>query len=342
MKIAIGPVFDEFGGVSQHIKGIEKYSSHKIKIIPSKFERKFISKKAKRTNYYKHYMDKTGLRHYDIVHSHMEPWFTKLSKTSRSLNCKWVHTYHMFYFPEDFGGSLKPWQVEYNRTITDVASKADIKIVVSKWLQEYLDENYSIQTKHIPNGLDLENCEKADSNRFIQKYDLKDFILYTGSIQTRKNPKIFVELATMFPEKNFVMTGRGLSPNNLKKEYNVTIPKNLNVLGEINYDDVLDAVSACKAFVMTTTREGLPTALLEAMALGKTVIASDVPGCNEAIISEEHGFLYEPDSLDNLAEKMNKALESKHIGERAVKRVSDNYDWRILAKKIDSVYESLM
>jgi glycosyltransferase involved in cell wall biosynthesis len=90
---------------------------------------------------------------------------------------------------------------------------------------------------------------------------------------------------------------------------------------------------------MTSKREGVPTALLEAMYMGKPVVVPAHSGCKEVVVSDEYGFLYEPNSLSDLVEQTRQALVSTHIGERARKRVSQQYDWKILAKSIDLVYE---
>lgn len=140
----------------------------------------------------------------------------------------------------------------------------------------------------------------------------------------------------------FVIIGRNLDAIHLVKEYGVPIPKKLILMNELKHEDTLDAISACKAFVMTSKREGIPTALLEAMGMGKPAVAPAHSGCQEVIHSNDYGFLYELDSLDDLVEQTRQALVSKHVGERARDRVSQNYDWKILARKIDSIYESVM
>lgn len=339
MKIAIGPVFDEFGGVSQHILGIKKFSSHNVREVPSKFSRTVLGKSGRGTWLYQKFMNKVGLSHYDIVHSHVDPWFTNLCLTSRTNTCKWVHTYHTLYFEEDYPDGLKTWQKEINRALIEVASTADVKISISKWLHDYLLERYSIQTAVIPNGIDLGVCGKANPDRFAKKFGLHDFVLFVGNIQPIKNPQLFVELAIRMPEVKFVMIGRNLDAIYLMKEYGVPIPKNLILMNEMRHEDVLDAISACKAFVMTSKREGIPTSLLEAMGMGKPAVVPAHSGCKEVIHSNDYGFLYEPDSLDDLVEQTKQALVSKHVGERARERVSRNYDWKILARKIDLVYE---
>ena len=215
-----------------------------------------------------------------------------------------------------------------------------MKISISKWLHDYLLEAYSIQTDIIPNGVDLRNCDRANPDRFVKNYGLRDFALFVGYLDSIKNPQLFVELAVRMPENKFVMIGRNLDAIQLKNECGKPHPKNLILLNEMKHNDVLNAISACKLFVMTSKREGIPTALLEAMGMGKPVVVPAHSGCKEVVHSNNYGFLYEPNSLDDLAEQTSQAWVSKHIGERARDRVLRNYDWKILANRIDSIYES--
>ena len=339
LKVAIGPVYDEFGGVSQHILGIKKSSFHQISALPSKFSRTVLGKRGQRIWLYK--MEKIGLSRYDVIHSHVSPWFTNLCLSSRTNTCKWVHTYHTLYFKEDYPKGLKPEQKRINRTLVEIASKADVKISISKWLHDYLLEKYAIQTEVIPNGIDLRQCDRANPDRFVRKYALRDFVLFVGSLDPIKNPQLFAELALRMPEYKFVMIGRNLDAIHIKNEYGISVFKNLFLLNEMKHNDVLNAISACDAFVMTSKREGIPTVLLEAMGMGKPVVAPAHSGCKEVIHSNDYGFLYEPDSLDDLVEQTKRALNSKHVGKRSMERVARHYDWKILARKIDSVYESL-
>lgn len=339
LKVAIGPVYDDFGGVSQHILGIKKSSFHQINELPSKSIRIALGKRGQRLWSYK--MKRTGLKHYDIIHSHANPWFTNLCLSSRTNTCKWVHTYHTLYFKEDYPDGLNPNQKQTNRTLIEVGAKADAKISISQWLHDYLLEKYSIHTEIIPNGVDLGQCDRANPDSFVRKYRIRGFVLFVGYLDPIKNPQLFTELALRMPEYKFVMVGRNLDAIHLKNEYGISASRNLILLNKLKHEDVLNAISACAAFVMTSKREGIPTVLLEAMGMGKPVVAPAHSGCKEVIYSNDYGFLYEPDSLDELVEQTRRALNSKHVGKRARKRVASHYDWKILARKIDSVYESL-
>ncbi len=341
MKIGIGPIFNEHGGVNQHILSIKKYSSHNIIEIPSRFVRRVLTldKRGAGIIMYEKLVNPINSSRYDIIHSHDDPWFVNLCYSSRKKFFRWVHTYHALYRTEDWLNGLNKGQKATNKALIEVASKADVRISVSKWLHDYLLDTYGIETEIIYNGIDSEACDKALRDRFEKKYNCGDFVLFVGSIQDIKNPRLFVQLAARMPDIRFVMIGKNLDAVHLGKIYGVSIPSNLILIQEVKHELVLDAMSACKALVMTSKREGIPTILLETMYLGKPVVVPAHSGCKEVVSSDEYGFLYEPDSLNDLIKQTQQALVSTHVGERARKRVSEQYDWKILAKSIDSVYE---
>ena len=341
MKVAIGTADGETNGLGRHILGIQKFSSHTVRTIPSAFERMIIGEDEKRIAYYRIVMDKIKLRGYDIVHSHVDPWFTRLCQKSRTNKCGWVHTYHAYYFEADYPNGLVDWQKSLNENMSCVAPNAEVKISVSKWMHEFLLDEFSIETVVIPNGFDLDRCNRAQPERFTGRYGIKDFVLFVGSIYPIKNSQAFFNLAQRIPDMRFVMIARGFDTKKIAETYHVPIPPNLTIIGELEHEEVLDAMSACRVFVMTSRREGLPTVLLEAMALAKPVVASNVYGCNEVVCHEEDGLLFELNSIEDLVEKTKRAFEANQMGQKARDKVVATYAWEVVAKRIDAVYESL-
>jgi glycosyltransferase involved in cell wall biosynthesis len=82
----------------------------------------------------------------------------------------------------------------------------------------------------------------------------------------------------------------------------------IDYLGES--DDVRDAMGMADCIVLPSYREGLPRALLEGSAMGKPLIATDVPGCREVVAAGETGFLCEVRSASSLADAMVKILQA--------------------------------
>lgn len=79
--------------------------------------------------------------------------------------------------------------------------------------------------------------------------------------------------------------------------------------------DVRPYLSRATVFVLPSYREGLPRATLEALAMGKPVVTTDVSGCRETVRDEENGFLVSPKDSDALARAMRRFIESPSLVE---------------------------
>ena len=82
-------------------------------------------------------------------------------------------------------------------------------------------------------------------------------------------------------------------------------------------DDVRPFIFASDCIVYPSYREGMPRLVLEAMAMERPVITTNVPGCRETIISEKHGFLVPPRDISALQAAMAKVKQLDHI-DRAI------------------------
>lgn len=73
-------------------------------------------------------------------------------------------------------------------------------------------------------------------------------------------------------------------------------------------DDVNKALAMVSVFVLPSYREGTPRATLEAMAMGRPIITTDVPGCRETVIDGVNGYLVPVKSVESLADAMEKFI----------------------------------
>ena len=71
-------------------------------------------------------------------------------------------------------------------------------------------------------------------------------------------------------------------------------------------DDVRPHIAAADCVVLPSYREGLPRTLLEAAAMGRPLIATDVPGCREVVLDGENGFLCTARDVTSLADAMRR------------------------------------
>ncbi len=336
-KILVGANFDRTGGVHYHVHAIQNFSSLEIELVPSDE----LMLQLGGWDFAHKYNDiflKTVLRQGTVIHSHVYPWFIRWCRQKQQEGTRWVHTYHLPYFPEHAKGELLAWQTEINYALENDARFADVKLSVAKWQQQYLLDHHNIETLYLPNGVDVPLCDRADKQRFIAEIGYGDFILNVSRHDPVKNPAEFVELAQGMPDYKFVMIGPELTPELLLTEYDVKPPKNLLVYGPATHAKVQDAIAACSVLVSTSKREGLPTLVLEAMAHSKPVVVSNEPGSTEAIDYGAFGYSYEIGNFEDLKAKTLAAMGDRTIGYRARQRVLREYDWRVVAPQLDTIY----
>lgn len=112
-------------------------------------------------------------------------------------------------------------------------------------------------------------------------------------------------------------------------------------------DDVRVELARCDCFVLPSYREGMSKALLEAAAVGRPIITTDVPGCREIVHDGVSGFLVEPRSVSDLAAKMQKMLELTHeqrleMGRQSRKIVEQGFSEDIVIKQyVDVIHDIL-
>ena len=337
-KVLIGANVLKPNGVDFHIHAIHKLSQKNTRLIPSDT----ILKKISSNDFFKNYIDKIKPNYSSILHSHVYPNYIIWCQTQKLLNpnIKWIHTYHLHYYNDHGGEEVLDWQKEFNRNFIEVASKADVKISVSKWEQKSYKEKFNIDTLYIPNGVDVIKCDKANADVFYKKYGLKNFILNVSRHDPVKNPIEFVLLAQSMDKYDFVIIGDGLTKDLFKEHYNVVAPKNLSILGKMSQLEVQHAIAASSCLVSNSKREGLPTLVLEGMAQSKPVVVSNEPGSMEAIDHGKYGYFYELGNIQDLKNQTLLALKDTIKPVKAKQRVLVEYDWRVVIKKLDSLYNA--
>ncbi|HRD03187.1 MAG TPA: glycosyltransferase family 4 protein [Verrucomicrobiota bacterium] len=335
--VLIGANFDKQGGVGNHIQSIRRYSSLRVEPAPSDKLMASLRIHDFQSELRQSFLEfaPRGIR---VLHSHVFPWFIEWCRKHQESGVRWVHTYHNMYFPEFGKQGLEPWQKEMNHVLVNDARHADVRISVSRWQSAFLEKEYGIPTIYLPNGVDVSLSDRADANRFIRKTGLSRFVLYAGRNDPVKNPADFVRLALCLPQHAFVMIGHDLTLEILRTEWEVGAPKNLYLYGSASRGEVQDALAACSILVVTSKREGLPTLVLEAMTHRKAVVVPDDAGCMEAVGQGKFGFIYRQGDLDDLAAKTLSALADTNLGPRARERVLAEYDWRVVAPKLDALY----
>jgi len=135
--------------------------------------------------------------------------------------------------------------------------------------------------------------------------------LMIGRLLREKGVREFVVAARIvlkdFPAARFQLIGgvdanpSGISTDEIRA---LTADGSVKWLGEIC--DVRPAIADCSVYVLPSYREGVPRSTQEAMAMGRPVVTTDVPGCRETVLSGVNGFFAQPRDAVSLANAMRK------------------------------------
>jgi glycosyltransferase involved in cell wall biosynthesis len=337
--VLVGANINARDGIRNHLLGIQRYSALKVGFSPSDEVMSALDYHDLHTTFRDIVMDfePRGIR---AIHSHVYPYYIEWCRRHSNSGALWVHTYHLPYFRLNESKPLEPWQVEVNNALIGEARHAHVRISVARWQQEYLETEHGITTEFIPNGVDVNLCDRGQSARFVERTGSEGFVLFVGRNDPVKNPADFVKLAERMPRQRFVMLGAGLTPESINAMIGRQRPKNLLVLGPATRTEVQDALAACAAVVVPSIREGLPTVVLEAMTHGKSVVVSDDAGCVEAIDDGKYGFVYRQGDPADMAEKTEAALLDTDRRSMARDHILAVYDWRVVAPRLDEIYRA--
>jgi len=175
----------------------------------------------------------------------------------------------------------------------------------------------------------------------------KDFILYAGTIEPRKNLQVLVRAFEEYSQGKetrlqLVLAGKkGWMVNELDRYLRRSaVGRHVLFTGYLNDEELCALYSSCKLFVYPSFYEGFGLPPLEAMACGAPVIASRIPSIAEVLGSAAR--LVSPHSATELAEAMVELLEDDQLrgelGLAGQKRASE-YSWTLTAARTREVYQ---
>lgn len=202
-------------------------------------------------------------------------------------------------------------------------------------------------------GLESQKFEIADTRSMTRanlNVSLDRVILgCVALLKKQKNHVLLLEsYASVLPElkerSHLVLVGDGQLRSALEEQVD-----RLNLRDNVTFTgyrkDIPQLLQAIDIFVLSSNYEGLPFAVLEAMAMGLPVIATAVDGVRDAIVPGETGILVPPKQVEPLAEAMTQLIKNdsqRHrMGQLARNRFLQNYTLETMVEKIETLYFSI-
>jgi glycosyltransferase involved in cell wall biosynthesis len=152
------------------------------------------------------------------------------------------------------------------------------------------------------------------------------------------------EVLRAIPDARLLLAGEGPQEKNIRERIEELGIKNAVFFAGFR-DDIPKVLNTIDVFVFPSLQEALGTAILEALAMRKAVVASRVGGIPEIVEEGKTGFLVDPEKPAAIAEKVILLLKNpdlrRDLGDRGRRFVEARYDNRLMVRRLEALYQEL-
>ncbi len=306
----------------------------------------------------------------DVIHLHQ-------SATTLFLLCKplfrhllfVIHSFQVSYFSEfqeikpvmiegrTFRPHFKEYMEKFLYAPVHIALDfigyvfSDIVTVVSNPGREEFSHTYGkVYSKHIqviPNGVSPLEFNSSDTmgayGSLQERLSGKIVLTYVGVFRVRKRVfNLLYALREVLKQDTQVVLllvggGRGYEGPIRDLARELGVEEHVVFVGSVPNEHISQLLNLTDVFCMPSAYEGMPIAILEAMAMGKPVLSSKVSGMNDLIQNGENGILTPVDDIQAIVQALE-GLVSNHecrrrLGNQARKDIIKKYSWNIIAQK---------
>lgn len=302
-----------------------------------------------------------NIRNFDIIHLHYPFFFggEMIYFLSKLTKQKYLITYHNDVI---LSGKIKPFLKLYKRTLMPVILKNAKKNCVSSLDYGHNCElsNYSESILNsiveVPIGVDTNTFNpNVSSNEIIKRYKLnnKKIILFVASLDRAHHIKGLANLLVSFSRiddenARLMIVGDGeLKCHYIKLSKELGIFDKVIFMGCVSNEDLPKCYACADMLVLPSiSTESFGLVLVEAMACGKPVIASNLPGVRTVVDHNVNGFLVQPGDVEDLTEKIYYLLHNddvcKSFGREGRKKTEERYSWQRIAERLESIYRNIL
>ena len=242
---------------------------------------------------------------FDVIHLH-EPIVPGPTVTALLLKlAPTVGTFHA-------AGDSTSYRV-LNKTARWAAEHLSVRVAVSESAKElahrYLGGEYTI----LFNGIEVQRYSRPSTRR-----ETSPTIFFCGRYEPRKGLEVLLQAMAHLPKNvKLWIASDGVGINDVQNAYGAD--ERIAWLGRITEEDKLDRLARCTTFCAPSLRgESFGIVLLEAMAAGAALVASNISGYNNVATHEKNALLVEPGNPVALAEVLHMSMTDNAIREQLV------------------------
>ena len=228
-----------------------------------------------------------------------------------------------------------------------ILENADNVIALTMNMKKELSQKFNINNiRVISNGINL-NHSKLDKVKSISNDE--KIILSVARLRPEKGVEYLIKAIKIVLQKHaeikLIIVGDGPEKEYLSRLVNEEgLKRNVHFTGDIPNEKVYEYYAMATIFVLPSLSEGFGLVLLEAMATGTPIIATNVCGLSEIIENGKNGFLVNPKNPNELAKGIIYLLENPKLRKKISKNNKNNskdYEISVSIDKLETVYNEI-
>ena len=338
MKILlISPTSSGIGGIAQHVQGLTSFlkkNSHDVEIISSENTFTIPIKGLKNPSFMVSSFLKTKFKkHQDIVHAHNIPAAFAMKNTSgkKILSLHGVFSQQIDQLHGKTTGNISK---KYEQ---DALTWADAITVISKEAFDYYT-SLGYKVFQVPNALDITSLSQNEDRRFPKQ------VIFAGRLSVEKGIDALIEIGKKLPSDIQLMI-LGTGPEEQKIKNLAKNQKNIHYLGYQNKENTISLIRGSDILIQPSLKEGISSTILESMACGTVVIASNVGGNTELIENRINGIIKDPNDSNCFVEEIITLFDNAKLRqslENQARNTVKKYDWNQVGNLYLNIYESVL
>ena len=256
-----------------------------------------------------------------------------------------------FIYPDGIAGALIAKKISKPITLTARGSDVNVALrefIPKKWfclvmerVEAFISVSLALQKglvevgvdplriHVIRNGVDLEIFKDRDRLQLKKRLGFHNqTILSVGNLVEEKGHHLVIQAIAKLPQIQLVVIGSGAQLSFLKEEaVKLRVADRIRWVAHVDQSELADYYSAAEVTVLASSREGMPNVLLESLACGTPVVATNVGGSAEIVVDDSAGILIDERSDVAIASAIKNLLDDPL--ERAVTRAyAQRFSWR--------------
>ena len=286
--------------------------------------------------------------HFDIIHVH-EPLVPGLSQTVlRCSNTVTVGTFHASSYPGIYSTSNLAYASTYP-FLRPMFRRLSGCIAVSTTALQFVSRYFPADYRVIPNGVNLDRFS-PQVTPLPQFMDGKQNILFVGRFEKRKGAKYLLRsiplIRERFPNTRFIFVGEGRLRRGFQQFVERRGWQDVVFSGYVSESDLPHYFASTHIFCSPATGgESLGIVLLEAMASGKPIVASNISGYATVVHHGTDGLLTTPRNSEELAIAIGHLLGNEQLRQKFIHAglfKAREYDWSRVSDSIMEFYYELL